>query len=343
MVRAAAASGDGNGLVRPLPAEGLTFGLVGPSIAGPGADDAIAWPTNRKDDAMLSWLIRGLTALLATFGAAAAAAVPGTVEGTVHYDSNAVAMTHVVARETRPSGTEPPQTVILITDRAAPAEIAGSRQAYYAAAREGRIRGLLIVIERPAEPPRLVIFAPGGGTDQTVLPDIFDRIELADFVRADGFVSGRLRSTEPREFNFGDDPNAPQTYALDLRFRVPVTPAPRPTETLTGDAARRSPQAAAALRALQLIHSGSLAEIRAQLMPDHPMWEALGSGSAENVLRIARENLPRPATYLQTVQRVVVFGDEAVVHARDAEGDIDVSLRRADGEWKMARSPISND
>lgn len=293
---------------------------------------------------MLTWLIPSLIAFVTPPGAPAAS-TPGTVEGHVQYEATSVPMTYVYARETRPSptGNEPPQVVILITDRPAPAEIVGSRQAYYAATREDRIRGILLVLARESSPPRLAVFAAGGWYDDTTVPDTFNEVELTALVRQRGIVSGRLRTRQARELGYGDEGIGPRRYALDLRFRTPIAPAPQPTEILTGAAARTSPQAAAALRSLQLLHSGSIADIRAQLAPDHPMHEALASAQGQALLRMARENLPAPQTYLQSVERVIVYGDEAVVVARDREGPSDVSLRRQGGEWKMARSPIPND
>jgi hypothetical protein len=149
---------------------------------------------------------------------------------------------------------------------------------------------------------------------------------------------------EAREFNRNaDSPDRPATYTVDVRFRVPVAAAPQPTQVLTGEAARRSPQAAAALGSLRLLRSGTPAQIRAQLHPSHPAWEGLGGERAQAILAMAREMLPPPATFLQSIQRLVVYGDEAVIIARDAEGTTDVSLRLEGGEWKLAASPIPND
>ena len=289
----------------------------------------------------ISRLAAALVALLAPLAAAEA---QGTVQGTVRYDDEAVAMTHVVARQTRPSPTseEPPHTVVLITDRAPPPAVAGSRQAYYAAAREGRLHGLLIVVEPSG--PRLHLFAPGDAVASTSVPDIFRRVQLDDFVHADGWISGHLRTSEPGEFELqGPNPQGPSTYSLDIRFRAPVAPGPRPTETLTGEAARNSPLAEAAARALDTVRTGSLADLRASLHPSHPFRDSLEGEQAEAILAMARDMMPAPAEFRASIERVIVYGDEAVVAARDAEGWSSVSLRREGGVWKLADAPIAND
>lgn len=279
------------------------------------------------------------------FPLAGAVAQPA-IEGTIRYDADSVPMTYVSARETRPSpdGNSQPQIVILIADRPAPADVAASRQAYYAAAREGRIRGLLIVLGPPSSEARLVIFARGGGVADVTLPDGFSRVELTDLNREGAWVSGRLRTTEPGEFESGGNgAGEPANYTIDLRFRVAIAPAPTPSETLTGEAARRSVEAAAALRTLQLLRTGSPAGVRERLYPNQPIWAALGTAQAAAILARVRRTLPSPARFLQSIQRVVVYGDEALIFARDGGGSTTVSLRRDAGEWKLAAPWIPND
>jgi hypothetical protein len=291
------------------------------------------------------WIAILLAALLHAAPAYAQAAEPA-IEGAISYDAQNVPMTYVSARETRPSpdGNIPSKTIILIADRPPPAGIAASRRAYYAAAREGRVRGLLIVLGPSASEAQLVIFAPGGGVGDVSLPDIFSRVELTDLTRQGGWVSGRLRTSEPGEFvGGGGGADEPASYSIDLRFRVAIAPAPVPSEILTGDAARRSPQASAALSMLQLLQTGSAAEIRARLNPNHPAWAGLGTAQAAAVLAAARAVLPSPTTFLQSIQRIVVYGDEAIILGRDGGGSNIVSLRRDAGEWKVADAPIPGD
>jgi len=291
------------------------------------------------------FLIRSLLAAL-LFGlpiASAPASAQGRVEGHVSYDSERVAMTHVYARQTRSPIGRHPHLIVLITDREASPEVIASRQAYYDAARNGRIRGLLLVFENASNEARLVLFAPGVVEDTSV-PDIFSRVALEEVRRSNGAVEGRVRSSQPLDFDpVAEVAGAPRTYTLDLRFSVPFAAAPQPSQVLTGEAARASPQTEAALEALQLIRTGTPEQVRARLLPNHPMWEGLAGRQAAAILAMAREMTPAPATFVRTVQRVVVYGDEAVVEARDSEGDSEVSLRREDGVWKLARSPIPND
>lgn len=291
----------------------------------------------------VQWLSFLIAALALPLGGAVA---QPAIEGTIRYGADSVRMTHVSARETRPSpgSADPPQIVILIADRPAPADVAASRRAYRAAATEGRIRGLLLVLRPPSSETQLVIFAPGGGVGDVMLPDPFARVELTDLTREGGWVSGRLRTVEPGEFEGGGGGSAePANYSIDVRFRVAVAPAPAPSEILTGEAARRSEQAAAALRMLQLLRTASPAEIRARLHPDHPAWAALGNAQSAAILAMVRASLPSPAIFLQSIERVVVYGDEAVILGRDRGGANTVSLRREAGEWKLAAAPIPND
>jgi hypothetical protein len=283
-----------------------------------------------------------LTALVLLPGAAAA---QGTVEGMLRLDDRAIPITHVYARETRPSPTDDqgPSIVILMTDRPAPAELVASRQAFYRAATAGTIAGVQLILEPRQDRTRVIVFAPGGARDDMMLPDVFDRLALRDLARAGGSVSAHLISAEPLNLLDGAA-ESPQTYAVDLRFRTQVTPAPQPTRELTGDAARNSAPVAAATRALQVIHTGTLAEIRAQLSIDDPTGAQLAGPRGEEMLRIARQMLPTPAAYVPSVQRVIFYGeDEAIVVSREREGNSTVSLRRQNGVWKQMLTPIPND
>jgi hypothetical protein len=190
----------------------------------------------------------------------------------------------------------------------------------------------------------MTIVARGGGVDDAELPDPFSRVELTDLTRGGGWVSGRLRTTEPGEFTGeGDGAGGPSQYSIDVRFRVAIVPAPTPSEILTGEAARHSEQSAAALAGLQLLRTGSIAEIRANLHPDNPAWAALGTAQGAAFLAALRRAVPAPETYLQSIQRVVIYGDEAIVVARDSGGTNRVSLRRDGGAWKLAASLVPDD
>jgi hypothetical protein len=81
------------------------------------------------------------------------------------------------------------------------------------------------------------------------------------------------------------------------------------------------------------------------LLADHPAWSQLGSGDVEFALAMMREFLPAPATFRQSIERITVYDDLAVISARDADGitTTTVSLRRVGDEWKMAQTPIAND
>jgi hypothetical protein len=271
------------------------------------------------------------------------AAAQGMIEGTLQIGSDTVPLTHVYARESvpRPGSDEAAHVIILMTDRPAPPEVQASRRAYYAAAREGRIRGALLVLEPD---PRFVLFAPGGAQIDTEVPDVFERISLSDLRRDGASVSGQLQMTEADELPFGDD-GSTFIYRVDARFSAPVVAAPRATATLTGMAARDSPQAQAAERILEVIHRGSVAEVQRVLLADHPAWSQLGSGDVEFALAMMREFLPAPATFRQSIERITVYDDLAVISARDADGitTTTVSLRRVGDEWKMAQTPIAND
>ena len=148
--------------------------------------------------------------------------------------------------------------------------------------------------------------------------------------------------SEAGELDHGEA-GAPDSFRVDLRFNAPIAQAPQPIETLTGEAARTSPQAAAALRALHIVRTGSLAEIRAVVHPDEPAWTMLNSEGAAAMLEAARRFLPAPNTFLQSIERVLVYDDAAIILARGSDGQITVSLRRDGDAWKFADGPIPND
>src|SRR5689334_12804463 len=97
----------------------------------------------------MSVLARLVLGLMLAFAAAVPALAQNSVSGTMQLDNETVTLTHVYARQSVPSPSDarPGHIIILMTDRPAPPEIRASRQAYYAAAREGRIRGALLVLE----------------------------------------------------------------------------------------------------------------------------------------------------------------------------------------------------
>jgi hypothetical protein len=287
------------------------------------------------------WLARCVATAWLILAGAAPAPAQGTVEGSLELAGERVPISHVYAREgrPRPGSGEPPDVIILMTDRPAPPEVVASRQAYYAAASTGRIRGALLVLQPD---PRFVLFAPGGSRVDTAVPDRLERLTLAALRRENGTVSGHLRMSEAGELAYGQA-GAPDSYRVDLRFSAPVAPAPQPREVLTGEAARNSPQAAMALRALRILQTGSVAELRAAFHPDHSIW-IMSSDDAAAILEIARLMLPAPETFLASIERILVYDDAALVVARDADGGgTIVSLRRDGDAWKFADAPIAND
>lgn len=288
----------------------------------------------------------GFLAPILLIGVPAWAQSQSSVEGAVTYDAQRVAMTQVYARESRgsPSSTEPPKVVILFADRPAPAKVIGSRQAYYDAATAGEIRGFLLTLDGTPNRAALAIFAQGGAHDDSFVPDVFEEVELIGLKREGAVVSGHLRTKEPQRFSFDvEDPEKPPTYAIDVTFRVPIVLAPKPTQVLTGEAARISEPVAVAHRSLQLIAAGSIAELKTIMMPNHPAFEGLEGPDAKQVLAMARQLLPSPATFKQSVERVILFGDEAVVVSKDKDGSSSVTLRRDGGTWKMAPAPMPGD
>lgn len=167
--------------------------------------------------------LMGLFAVFAGIAFSGAAFAQSTVEGTIAFDGRPVPMTHVYARQARGWSTsdEPGHVKILISDREAPGRVATSQQAYYEAARTAQVQGLILNLEAAGR-VRLVIFAPGGNMDDTFVPDVLSQLELTDFVRQGDWVSGRLRTTQPRELTpSGEGPNrrpaTPSTCAFGRR------------------------------------------------------------------------------------------------------------------------------
>lgn len=273
--------------------------------------------------------------------AAAPGAAQGTVEGNLQLGDETVPISHVYARQARPSAasSEPGPVIVMLTDRAPPPEVRASRRAFSAAVREGRLRGALLLLEPE---PRFVLLAPGDIQVDTRLPDVFERLTLSDLRQENGTVSGRLQMTEPDELPVGDDGET-FTYRVDARFSVPVEPAPRPTATLTGEAARSSPEAEAALRLLQVVHSGSLAEVQAALHPGHSSLRQLSGEEAQFALAVAREFMPAPATFRQSIEQIRIYGDHAVLAARDGDVTTTIAIRRDGETWKLAEVPAAND
>lgn len=268
------------------------------------------------------------------------------IAGTISFDGRSVPLTHVHVRQTQPSptGDGVPQTIVLITDRAAPPQIAASKQAYYTAARAGEITGLLLIFSQPEAKPRLTVFAPGGRLVDTSVPDIFERVTLLELQRDAGSVTGRLTTAEPLEFDYTDPVAAgPDTLVIDVTFAAAVAPVVGPDEVLTGASARQSEAALAAQAFVRMVKQGKASEVLAATAARHPLRAALASGAGEDVLADMGRWLPDADSFLAGVDRVTRYGNLAAVTSKDPEGSSTVWLERGESAWMVADAPIADD
>ena len=281
--------------------------------------------------------------------AAAPAVGQASVEGSVSYDGQSTPITHVSARhvERLPEMSGPnvsPRAIkILLADRNAPAEVAASESAFMEAATGGRIQGLVLLIDQPSNQWMILsISRPGGdGTMASggIGPPGF---ELSDFQVRDNVVSGRVRTLEPQEFF---PPGNPSTYAFDIRFRAPVAPVVQPVQSLTGDAARRSPQADAVIGYFTMLRSGDLRRIRAEVDARSPLARQLprDDGEARAMLAQARDYFPAEPAARASIQRVLVYAHHALVVMRSAQGGSLVTVEPAGAGWRVGAQRMPGD
>ena len=284
-------------------------------------------------------LILSMAACL--FALAAPATAQGTIEGSLQLDSETVPLTHVYARQAAPGAGSGGRgnVIILMTDRPAPPEVQASRRAYDAAAGEGRIRGALLVLEPE---PLFVLVAAGGNQVRTPLPDALEHIALSDLRLEDGRVSGRLQMAEPDQLSAGDNGET-FTYRINATFDAPIDLGAQPTATLTGEAARSSAEARAAVRLLEVIRTGSVADVQRSVEPRNQSWSQMSAEDAAMAVAMIQAFVPDPATFLQSIQEIRLYGDLASIAAREGDVTTTLSIRRVGDQWMLTQGPVPND
>lgn len=226
---------------------------------------------------------------------------------------------------------------ILLSDRAAPPDAASDEGSFLRAAQTTGLRGVYLEIDLPDQVwQRISLTRPNGEVEGTGLGLDGTEFQLSGLTLEGDTVSGRVRTVQPRQLpDWGDGAVA---YTFDVQFRGAIARAARPTERLSGAAARASPQAAAVVAVAELIAAGDLARLRAGLHPRLPFAGALRGSDrdARAAVRQAGRFIGSPAALRTNIQHVLVYGDRAIVVSRDGEGSGRFVVERENGAWMMA-------
>jgi len=211
--------------------------------------------------------------------AAASGQEAGTASGSLMLDAAPTMVSHAYASEitdvpeTLPEGSPATHVKILLLDR----ELESGSRAYRVVAglgRQDRLRGLVLDID-PAGAKllraELVGHLPGppqffidyGGTPAPAA--------LQDLAFANGRLSGRAVTAQAQEvFMFDPPADAPKSWSFDVRFDVPVLPAPALVAILEGAAALASEPGQAFRAYLDALDAGDAAAARGSFAAGHP-------------------------------------------------------------------------
>ena len=258
----------------------------------------------------------------------AAAIDPATVKGTFSHGGKDYPLKHVYAWQ-RYAQTE--QLWIYLTDAEVPAAAAQTLSGPATLAREGRFRGVRLVVH-PTKPDlnRLEVdfYTPGEGT-MGIAVTASGGAPWQRLLVGDKRVAGKLQYKG-------------NAWSLDAEFSAPVLGSSGKMQTLTGAQAQKSPQAEVFLAYEKALNwqgidaAGAyatpekLAEMRVQI-------KQLGADSFKQTQAAMRKATPQGEARRKQIEKVVVDGDNAVLTLREGPNVKHVApLAQTKDGWKIA-------
>jgi hypothetical protein len=275
----------------------------------------------------------------------AAAAEPGTADGSLRLDKAQTVLTHAYALEVvelpeMRMQDWPERTITLVlTDRPLPEGQRMDDMTATQLAIDGQMRGLVLEIDPATGQVR------SGRTllPQEELPQFFTvggdppEVQLVGFAvdKAKGRISGKAKTTHPMEVVNFDNKPGPKTFTFNVMFDTSVVPAPKLVETIEGDKAKASEQGQALKRFLEAVAAGDADALKGAVIKDHPALTMLNpEGMAQIKEMLFTDGGSVDELYGKLV-KVYVFDNGATALLRQTDGWSSFPLALEDGKWKL--------
>jgi hypothetical protein len=274
----------------------------------------------------------------------------GTADGALKLDDQPTALTHAYVIEVNEIpemhfGEGPTRYLkLLLTDRPFPEGRKPSGMAANQLSVEGALRGVGLDIDTETG----AVMSGYTMLPETERPQFFTVITmntepmvvLEDWAETDGRLHGHVRTPEPLDvFNFDGGAGGPTSFTFEATFDAAVIAAPKVVETLEGDAAAQSPQAAALRSFIEAIASRDLAAIKETVATGDPMREEVTAENVDMMNNMMFEGGKQPADVLALLTKIYVFDDDVAVAVLQ-HGENETStfpLMQDNGTWKMGR------
>lgn len=272
---------------------------------------------------------------------------PGTADGALMLDDRPTALTHAYVIEVKELpemhfGVGPMRYLkLLLTDRPFPDGQTPSDMLAHRLSFDGALRGVGFDIDSETG----AVMSGRTLLPQEERPQFFSvvtldtepMVVLEDWAEAAGRLRGRVRTPAPLEVvNFDGAPGGPASFTVAATFDAPIVPAPVLAETIQGDAAKASPQAAIVRKFVRGVADGDAEAVRSVITADHPMQEMLTAEGLQQV-RDMMVGAQDPDAFLQQLSKVYVYdsGQAVVVFQSDTGGASTFPVVQRDGAWLM--------
>ncbi len=285
-------------------------------------------------------LARALALGLSMLGASAAQAVDA-VEGALDLGPDTVALTHGAAwvesrvPEMRAAGDPDATILVVLTNRAIPANLHQNEGAIAFAAAQGEVEGVILSLD-----PATGAILNGqslGAPDRAIQSPSFAgdpvRMRIEGFAAADGTVSGRIVSDGRLPASrLPDDPN-PVDYALNARFTLTLPPPPKLEAVFDGPAAKASAPGAAFAAFVAAVDTAQPGRILPLIQPGHPARDFVTASPAE-----ARGSFLggfSADVLAAAVAKVYEYDTHATIIVEPGDGTMALDFVKVGGVWML--------
>ena len=275
--------------------------------------------------------------------AAAKALAPGTAKGTLTVGTRTFALTRAYAQmEDDAEGPMPDgrkrNLVVLLADTEVSPDDAADFFRCALLAREGKLHGVMLQIdpdtkqmylvqimyvegEKSGSPPNISLIGKGLNHRLTGLSLGTEAISaVAEMQKPDTWT------------DFAED--APKrSYQYRAAFNAPIRQPLPVTATLTGQAAKDSPQVTAAAALFAAARAADMEAVRRLSTPNPQMEAAYKEAGPEKFKEMAKEMTPDPAQFKKDVRKVIVRADRKTT-ILFGDGNAMRLVREGDG-WKV--------